>query len=88
MNQSPWMWYPFDFEIWLGERLLTRRDERGAIIPPYWRLDSHFHNIRFSRTVDLTQEETITVEGQGTYSMKIGAQHHAQSGSYQLPRCV
>lgn len=85
MNQSPWMWYPFDFEIWLGERLLTRRDERGAIIPPYWRLDSHFHNIRFSRTVDLTQEETITVEGQGTYSMKIGAQHHAQSSAYQLP---
>ena len=86
MQASPWMWYPFDYEIWLGEQLLTRRDERGAIIPPFWRMDGHYRSVRFSRTVELPKEESITVEGQGAYSLQIdGRQHLAQSGAYLLP---
>ncbi len=86
MTEGPWMWYPFDYEIWLGEQLLTRRDERGAIIPPFWRLDSPFHSIRFSRNVELAADETVMVEGQGIFSFQIDSQVHLPpQDSYQIP---
>ena len=39
-RQSTWIWYPGDFEIWLGNRFNNRRTERGAMFPPFWKQDS------------------------------------------------
>ena len=35
-----WIWYPGDYEIWLGNQMNNRRTERGAFFPPFWKTDS------------------------------------------------
>ena len=30
-----WIWYPGDYELWLGNRMNNRRTERGAFFPPF-----------------------------------------------------
>ena len=32
-----WIWYPGDYEIWLGNQMNNRRTERGAFFPPFWK---------------------------------------------------
>jgi hypothetical protein len=29
-QQATWIWYPGDFEIWLGNKMQNRRTERGV----------------------------------------------------------
>ena len=29
------IWYPGDYEIWLGNQMNNRRTERGAFFPPF-----------------------------------------------------
>ena len=33
-SAQTWIWYPGDYEIWLGNRMNNRRTERGAFFPP------------------------------------------------------
>ena len=40
-DSATWIWYPGDFEIWLGNRFNNRRTERGAMFPPFWKQDRH-----------------------------------------------
>lgn len=58
-NQSAWMWYPGDFEIFHALRVNTRREERAYMWPAFWRLDDCWHNVRFRKSVELEKEETI-----------------------------
>ena len=46
-SRATWIWYPGDFEIWLSNRVQTRRVERDISIPPFWRMDSHNVTVSF-----------------------------------------
>ena len=50
-----WIWYPGDYEIWLGNKMNNRRTERGAFFPPFWKTDSHFVVVEFSKQLNLPQ---------------------------------
>ena len=63
-----WIWYPADFEIWLGNRFNNRRTERGAMFPPFWKQDSHWATVEFSREYDLERPETIRIYAEGRYN--------------------
>ena len=65
---STWIWYPADFEIWLGNRFNNRRTERGAMFPPFWKQDSHWATVEFSREYDLKKPETIHIYVEGHYN--------------------
>src|SRR4051812_7313292 len=39
---ATWIWYPGDFEVWLGNKMQNRRTERGSFLPPFWKLDNHY----------------------------------------------
>ena len=54
-----WIWYPGDYEIWLGNKMNNRRTERGAFFPPFWKTDSHFVVVEFSKQLNLPQPEEI-----------------------------
>ena len=47
-----WIWYPGDYEIWLGNQMNNRRTERGAFFPPFWKTDSHYVVVEFSKKWD------------------------------------
>jgi len=70
-RQATWIWYPGDFEIWLGNRMNNRRTERGAFFPPFWKQDSHYVTVEFSRQLDLPDDERIEIAAEGKYNVKL-----------------
>lgn len=70
-NQATWIWYPGDYEIWLGNKMNNRRTERGAFFPPFWKADSHYVTVEFSTEVDLAADEEIAIAVEGVFNIKL-----------------
>lgn len=70
-SKATWIWYPGDYEIWLGNKMNNRRTDRGAYFPPFWKQDSHYVTVEFSKAVSLNEAETLTVATEGDYNIKI-----------------
>ncbi|CAN5236374.1 alpha-L-rhamnosidase C-terminal domain-containing protein [soil metagenome] len=70
-KQATWIWYPGDFEIWLGNNMQNRRTERGTFLPPFWKLDSHYNLIDFHKDFDLAQAEEVDLFVEGKYNVKV-----------------
>lgn len=70
-QQATWIWYPGDFDIWLGNQMQNRRTERGTFFPPFWRMDSHYVLIDFHKTFHLAQQEQVALYAEGDYNVKI-----------------
>lgn len=66
-----WIWYPGDYEIWLGNQMNNRRTERGAFFPHFWKMDSHYVLVEFSKKIDLAQSEEIEIAAEGTFNIKL-----------------
>ena len=71
MAKATWIWYPGDWEIWLGNKMNNRRTERGAFFPPFWKQDSHYVTVEFSKRVSLSEDEEIHIAAEGVYNVKI-----------------
>ncbi|WP_237488134.1 alpha-L-rhamnosidase-related protein [Hufsiella ginkgonis] len=70
-RQATWIWYPGDFEVWLGNKMQNRRTERGSFLPPFWKLDSHYNLIDFHKVFDLKEAEEADLFVEGEYNVKI-----------------
>ena len=70
-ERATWIWYPGDFEIWLGNRFNNRRTERGAMFPPFWKQDSPWSTVVFSLTAELAEAETVALAAEGDYNVMI-----------------
>lgn len=70
-ENATWIWYPADYEIWLGNDLQNRRTERGTFFPPFWKVDTHYPMVEFSTEVNPTEDETITILAEGKYNVKL-----------------
>lgn len=71
LTQATWIWYPGDFEIWLGNNMQNRRTERGSFFPPFWKLDNHYVLMDFHKDVELAEPEQIDVFVEGNYILKL-----------------
>lgn len=81
-----WIWYPGDYEIWLGNRMNNRRTERGAFFPPFWKTDSHYVVVEFSKKLDLPQDEEISLAVEGRYNIKLdGKLQFGMPGKFVVP---
>ncbi len=81
-----WIWYPGDYEIWLGNEMNNRRTERGAFFPPFWKMDSHYITVEFSRGIDLAEAEEIEIAAEGCYNVKLdGKLQFGQPRRFTLP---
>ena len=82
-----WIWYPGDFEVWLGNIFNNRRTERGAMFPPFWKQDSHWVTVEFSKTFTLDREETITIACEGQFNLALdGKLQFGQPKTFTVPR--
>ena len=70
-QSATWIWYPGDFEIWLGNIFNNRRTERGAMFPPFWKQDSHYVTVEFSTKVSLAEEEVIAFWTEGDFNFML-----------------
>ena len=85
-NKATWIWYPGDFEIWLGNIFNNRRTERGAMFPPFWKQDSHYVTVEFSREFNLEHEETITIACEGQFNLALdGKLQFGQPKTFVVP---
>ncbi len=66
-----WIWYPGDYEIWLSNEMNNRRTERGAFFPPFWKTDSHYPVVEFSKKLQLTEAEEVEIAVEGKYNVKL-----------------
>jgi hypothetical protein len=71
LNHATWIWYPGDFEIWLGNNMQNRRTERGTFFPPFWKLDNHYVLMDFHKDVQLDAPEQVSLFVEGNYNVKI-----------------
>jgi len=70
-NAQTWIWYPGDYEIWLGNEMNNRRTERGAFFPHFWKMDSHYVLVEFSKKIDMAQAEEIEISVEGKFNIKL-----------------
>ncbi|NLO69999.1 MAG: alpha-rhamnosidase [Porphyromonadaceae bacterium] len=70
-GKATWIWYPGDYDIWLGNEMSNRRTERGAFFPPFWKMDSHYVLVEFSKKIKLTAPEEISIFVEGQYNVKL-----------------
>ena len=85
-SKSTWIWYPGDFEIWLGNRFNNRRTERGAMFPPFWKQDSHWVTVEFSKTVVLDAAETIHIKTEGDFNFMLdGKLQFGMPEAFEIP---
>lgn len=66
---AQWIWYPGDFEFFLGLKVASSRTERGAVIVPNWRVESFYHNVRFEKEFYLEEDTYIKIYSTGTQSV-------------------
>jgi hypothetical protein len=70
-QNATWIYYPGDFEIWLGNEMQNRRTERGGFFPPFWKTDSHYVAVEFSTELDLPAAEDVEICVEGKYNIKL-----------------
>ena len=85
-NKPTWIWYPGDFEIWLGNIFNNRRTERGAMFPPFWKQDSHYVTVEFSKAFTLEHEETITIACEGQFNFQLDGKLQFPANTYTIPK--
>jgi hypothetical protein len=78
-QQAEWIYYPGDFEIRLGNEMQNRRTERGTFFPPFWKLDSHYVLVEFSKELHLADAEELEIRVEGSYNVKLDGK--LQTGS-------
>ncbi len=71
LKAQTWIWYPGDYEIWLGNEMNNRRTERGAFFPPFWKTDSHYVVAEFSKKLELKESEEVEIAVEGRYNVKL-----------------
>ena len=87
MKQAEWIWYPDDFEIELSGKFMAERYERDIPIPPFWRLDSCYKNVKFKKIYELSAAETVKIEAEGSFNVMIdGAYLYSVKSKFSVPR--
>jgi hypothetical protein len=81
-----WIWYPGDYEIWLGNEMNNHRTERGAFFPHFWKMDSHYNLVEFSKAIDLKEAEEIEIAVEGKFNIKLdGKLQFGMPSKFTLP---
>ena len=85
-NHATWIWYPGDWEIWLGNRFNNRRTERGAMFPPFWKQDSPWATVEFSTVVNLAHAETVVIAAEGRFNFMLdGKMQFGEPQQFEIP---
>ncbi|MCX2452528.1 alpha-rhamnosidase [Pedobacter sp. PLR] len=72
--KASWIWYPGDLDIWVSNKMQNRRTERGAFLPPFWKMDSHYVLVEFHKEFNLAKPEEVNLYVEGQYNVKLDGQ--------------
>lgn len=89
IQRAEWIWYPGDYEIYLGSQTAFRRYRRNTIFPPSWRIDYPFKCIHFYKEVQFENQTEVFIKGNGeTQVILTGKPYPLQTykeNMYKLP---
>ncbi len=87
MKQGKWIWYPGEWELDLANRMLFRRDYRGIIEPPFWKIDGIYCNVFFEKELNLARPARVRIHTRAVCSViaKEGFIRPDEQGCYTLP---
>ena len=86
MKRAEWIWYPDDFEIELSGRFMAERYERDIVIPPFWRMDSCYKNVKFRKVYEIGKAETVKIEAEGVFNVMVdGAYLYSVKTEFEVP---
>lgn len=88
MKKGKWIWYPGDREICMANEMLFRRDFRGVIEPPFWKIDSPYCNVFFIKDVSLAKEANVKLYSKAMTSLAAegkGFLYADKNNVYRLP---
>ncbi len=75
--------------MWLNEKLIMRRDQRGCMQAPFRHMDSYWHKINFSKNYTLETPAVIRVYSTGLFNIAIDdaalSVPQNPDGSYTIP---
>jgi alpha-L-rhamnosidase len=86
--EATWIWYPGDFEIGMHEEISIRREERGRVYPPFWKMDSSHTIVTFQKKYKLDKPEKISLSVDGEYYATINTWHgmiYEDMVNYEIP---
>lgn len=66
-----WIWYLGDYEIWLGNWMNNCCMECGVFFFFFWKMDSYYVVVEFSKKLDLVELEEIFIVVEGKYNVKL-----------------
>lgn len=69
MKKGKWICYPGDYEIFLSEKVHTRRFQRDFPVAPFWKMDSPWHNVRFHKKFHLDTDTRLYFSAEGRISI-------------------
>lgn len=92
---AKWMWFPGDYEIYLGDRVMERREQQGKMIAAAWRVDMPAPTVFFKKKVSFDAPKTIRVYALGRVSVRCEGDnyrtpdsdahtYHLTAGEYDL----
>lgn len=84
-QKATWIYYPGDYEIWLGNEMQNRRTERGGFFPPFWKMDSHYVLVEFSKKFKLDKPEKVTILAEGKYNIKLDGKIYPGTKEITIP---
>lgn len=85
MNQSKWIWYPGDYEIYHTGLVHTRRDDHAIAYPPLWMLATPYPLVEFNKEFDCAQVRTIFVHSYSMGHLLIDGARFALNTSVSVP---
>ena len=71
VRMAQWIWYPGDFEFYLGMHVMSSRTERGIVIPPGWRIEGFHHSVKFAREFEVEEDTYIKIHSTGTQCVQL-----------------
>ena len=63
---AQWIWYPGDFEFYIGLDFMSSRTERGLVITPNWKLEDFYNSVKFAKDFVLEEDTYIKIHSTGT----------------------
>ena len=91
---AQWIWYPGDFEFYLGLNVVSARRERDITITPDWPVNTFHPNVQFCRRFEAPQDTCLHIFTTGTLCIRLDGQWYSsypkdtglfvKKGSHQL----
>ena len=87
--RAQWIWYPGDYEIFLGGKTAFRRYRRNVIFPPSWRIDRPYQCAHFYKDVCLKNDAELFIKCTGEMQVSITGRVYplqpCKANTYSLP---